>query len=153
MTDDFIDQTFGDLYYPGSKRKRREPEVEAPKKDAAWDAHPRPTTLPNGKEIDLFTIGALAEALGRPVITLKLWMKEGHLPTSPYRLPTKVDKNGKERQGRRLYSRSMIESAISVFTKFNVLHVKRIDWVKYRKVTDEIAEAWNKSLAEETANN
>jgi hypothetical protein len=80
-------------------------------------------------------------------------MKEGHLPTSPYRLPTKVDKNGKERQGRRLYSRSMIESAISVFTKFNVLHVKRIDWVKYRKVTDEIAEAWNKSLAEETANN
>jgi hypothetical protein len=29
--------------------------------------------------------------------------------------------------------------------------VKRIDWEKYRKVTDEIAEAWEKSLAEETA--
>lgn len=153
MTDDLINQTFGDLYYPGSKRKRRNPEeVKAPK-ESTWDAHPRPTTMPNGKELDLFTIGALAEALGRPVITLKLWMKEGHLPTSPYRLPTKVDKNGKERQGRRLYSRSMIESAVAVFTKFNVLHVKRIDWDKYRKVTDEIAEAWNKSRAEETANN
>jgi hypothetical protein len=107
--------------------------------------------MPNGKELDLFTIGALAKALGRPVITLKLWMSEGQLPTSPYRLPTIVDKNGEERQGRRLYSRSMIESAVAVFTKFGVLHVKRIDWEKYRKVTDEIAEAWEKSLAEETA--
>lgn len=151
MSDDLIEETFGDLYYPGSKRKRREPKVEE-KVETAWDRHPRPTVLPNGKEIDLFTIGALAEALGRPVITIKLWMKEGHLPTSPYRLPTKVDKTGKERQGRRLYSRSMIESAIAVFTKFSVLHVKRIDWDKYRKVTEEIAKAWEQSRAEETAN-
>ena len=151
MSDDLIEETFGDLYYPGSKRKRREPKVEETVK-SEWDKHPRPTVMPNGKELDLFTIGALAEALGRPVITIKLWMKEGHLPTSPYRLPTKVDKNGKERQGRRLYSKSMIESAISVFTKFGVLHVKRIDWDKYRKVTEEIAEAWEKSRAEETAN-
>jgi hypothetical protein len=151
MSDDLIAETFGDLYYPGSKRKRREPKVEEPV-DTSWDKHPRPTVLPNGKEIDLFTIGALASALNRPVITIKLWMKEGHLPTSPYRLPTKVDKNGNERQGRRLYSRSMIESAIQVFVTFGVLHVKRIDWDKYRKVTEEIAKAWEKSLAEETAN-
>jgi hypothetical protein len=150
MTDDIIEQAFGDLYYPGSKRKRREEKVVEPKQ-SSWDAHPRPTTLPNGKEIDLFTIGALAEAVGRPVITLKLWMDEGHLPTSPYRLPTKIDKNGKERQGRRLYSRSMIETAVATFSKFGVLHVKRIDWAKYRKVTEQIAEAWEKSLAEETA--
>jgi hypothetical protein len=78
-------------------------------------------------------------------------MDEGHLPTSPYRLPTKIDKNGKERQGRRLYSRSMIETAVAIFSKFGVLHVKRIDWTKYRKVTEQIAEAWEKSLAEETA--
>ena len=147
---DAIDAAFGDLYYPGSKKKRREVKVEEPK-EVSWDAKPRPTVLPNGKEIDLFTIGALAEALGRPVITLKLWMDEGHLPTSPYRLPTKTDKNGKERAGRRLYSRSMIESAIAVFTKFGVLHVKRIDWSKYRKVTEEIASAWETSRVEETA--
>jgi hypothetical protein len=150
MTDDIIEQSFADLYYPGSKRKRREEKIIEPK-NTSWDSRPRPTTLPNGKEIDLFTIGALAEALGRPVITLKLWMDEGHLPTSPYRLPTKTDKLGRERQGRRLYSRSMIESAIEVFTKFGVLHVKRIDWSKYQTVTEKIAEAWEKSLAEETA--
>jgi hypothetical protein len=45
----------------------------------------------------------------------------------------------------------MIESAIRIFTKFGVLHVKRIDWVKYREVTEEIATAWEQSLAEETA--
>jgi hypothetical protein len=150
MTEDFIDQTFGDLYYPNSKRKRREPVIKEIK-EVLWDSHPRPTTLPNGIEIDLFTIGALAKALDRPVVTLKLWMNEGHLPTSPYRLPTKTDKLGKERQGRRLYSRSMIESAINTFTKFGVLHVKRIDWSKYREVTEEIAKAWEQSLAEETA--
>jgi hypothetical protein len=150
MTEDFIEQTFGDLYYPGSKRKRRKEKVVEPK-STTWDSNPRNTLLPNGKEIDLFTIGALSEALGRPIITLKLWMNEGHLPTSPYRLPTKTDKNGKERAGRRLYSRSMIESAIKVFTKFGVLHVKRIDWVKYSRITDEIAEAWEQARAEETA--
>ena len=153
MTDDFIDQSFSDLYYPGSKRKRRENVVKEVLKETSWDSHPRPTVMPNGNTLDLFTIGALSLALGRPVITLKLWMKEGHLPTSPYRLPTKVDKTGKERAGRRLYSRSMIESAVSIFTKFGVLHVKRIDWDKYRKVTEEIAEAWEKLSAEETANN
>lgn len=150
MTEDFIDQAFADLTYPGSKRKRREEKVKEVKQ-VEWDSHPRPTVMPNGKELDLFTIGALAKALGRPVITLKLWMSEGQLPTSPYRLPTTIDKNGEERQGRRLYSRSMIESAVAIFTKFGVLHVKRIDWEKYRKVTDEIADAWEKSLAEETA--
>ena len=150
MTKDAIDEAFETLYYPGSKRKRREVKVEEPK-STDWDSKPRPTVLPNGKEIDLFTIGALAEALGRPVITIRVWINEGHLPTSPYRLPTKTDKNGKDHAGRRLYSRSMIESAISVFTKFGVLHVKRIDWDKYRKVTEEIAKAWEESLAEETA--
>jgi hypothetical protein len=45
----------------------------------------------------------------------------------------------------------MIESAIAVFTKFGVLHVKRIDWSKYRKVTEEIALAWETSRVEETA--
>ena len=48
MTEDFIDQTFGDLYYPNSKRKRREPVVKEVK-EVFWDSHPRPTTLPNGQ--------------------------------------------------------------------------------------------------------
>jgi hypothetical protein len=45
----------------------------------------------------------------------------------------------------------MIETAVAIFSKFGVLNVKRIDWAKYRKVTEQIAEAWEKSLAEETA--
>jgi len=68
MSEDFIESMFKDVddYYPGSKRKRKvkiEPKKEV-EPDSSWDAHPRITTLPNGTDIELFTIGALAAALG-----------------------------------------------------------------------------------------
>lgn len=154
MTDDFIDKTFADLdqFYPGSKRKRKpavvkEPEVQV---DLNWDSHPTVRTLPNGKDVEMFTIGALAAALGRPIITIRTWIKDGNLPSAPYRLPAKKDKHGEERQGRRLYSRAMIESAVNLFDKHGVLGIKRIDWSLHRKLSNEIAEAWNNLRAQET---
>ena len=112
MTNDFIENSFSDLeeFYPGSKRKRKplvkkEPDV---KLDKTWDAKPYNKTLPNGKDIEMFTIGALSAAVGRPVITIRTWIKEGYIPASPYRLPDTVDKYGKSRPGRRMWSRAMI---------------------------------------------
>lgn len=151
---DFIDKEFAALddYYPGSRRKRRTPlppEVQ-PKSD--WDQRAVKKILPNGKEVEMFTLGALADALGRPIITLRLWMKEGHLPASPYRLPDKKDKNGDVRKGRRLYTRSMIEAAISAFERAGLLYTKRVQWSVHRQVTRDIDEAWTKIRAEETGN-
>jgi hypothetical protein len=153
MTDD-IDKMFEglDAYYPGSKRKRKEkvikdPEVEP---DMAWDIKPIKKNLPNGKEVELFTIGALANALGRPVITIRTWIKEGYLPASPYRLPAKKDKNGEDHQGRRLYSRAMVESVIELFHSAGLLHTKRVEWSLHRQLSTEIAEAWSNIRAEET---
>lgn len=145
MSDDFIEKTFSDLdsYYPGSKRKRRE-KVEKQPEESTWDAKPFIKTLPNGKDVEMFTLGALALALNRPVITLRAWMTEGYLPTSPYRLPTTVDKNGKEVLGRRLYTRPMIEETVRLFSKAGVLTAKRIDWSVNRQLVDEIVEAWSK---------
>jgi len=99
MTDE-IDKMFSDLdsYYPGSKRKRREPKAPEVEVDDTWESKSYKKTLPNGKDMEFYTIGALAQALGRPVITIRQWIKTGYLPPSPYRLPT------------------------------NVLHVKRIQW-------------------------
>ena len=154
MSDDLIDSTFSDLdeFYPGSKRKRKavvpkKPEIEPNK---SWDAKPYVKTLPSGKDIEMFTIGAVAEALGRPVITIRTWINEGYLPASPYRLPAKKDVNGEERLGRRLYSRAMIESLIELFDKSGVLYVKRIEWSDYQQLTSEIAEAWSQIRADET---
>ena len=152
MMEDYIDQVFADLdeYYPNSKRKRRQPDQPKPVEVLEWDSKPTKKVLPNGKDLEMYTVNALAKALNRPLPTLRLWMQEGHLPASPYRLPAKLDKNGKERPGRRLYSRRMIESAIEIFSRAGLLHTNRVEWASNQQVTSDIAEAWSKIRAEET---
>lgn len=150
---DFFDETFADLddYYPNSKRKRR--AVSEPvllKEVLGWDSRPISKTLPNGKEIEMFTLKALADALNRPLATIRLWMQLGHLPSAPYRLPATKDKNGKDRAGRRLYSRAMIEAAVEVFQKANILTASRVEWSMNQQVTIDLAEAWNNIRANET---
>ena len=82
MSEDLIDELFSsvDAYYPGSKRKRREPKKVEVKTEAHWDSKPQLKPLPNGKELELFTVGALANALGRPFVSIRVWNKKGYLP-------------------------------------------------------------------------
>ena len=151
---DFIDDMFGELevYYPGSKRKRREP-VEKPVVDNTWEKDFFLKTLPNGRELKVYTLGSLAKALNRTIPTLRQWMDRGKLPQSPYRLPSKLDKNGKVSEGRRLYSKAMVEITVELFTKAGLLDSDRIDWNTHRNLTDKIAEAWETIRAEETKSN
>ena len=157
MTDDLIDSTFADLdsYYPGSKRKRKPVVAKQPetKLDTAWDSNPVKKTLPNGRDLEMFTIGALAAAVGRPVISVRAWIKQGYLPASPYRLPTKKDVNGKDHAGRRLYSRAMVEKLVEILDKAGLLQVKRIEWPLHRQVSLDIAEAWSQIRANENNEN
>lgn len=144
MSEDFIEQTFADLHYPGSKRKRREAKLVKPvlrPEIDGWDSASQVRHV-QGKDIEFFTIGALSKAVGRPIITLRKWMKEGHLPLSPYRLPATVDKHGKKREGRRLYSRPMIEAVIQIFEQAGIHGADRINWAANEKVTDAIAKKW-----------
>ena len=155
--EDLIDELFStvDDYYPGSKRKRKMVEEAKPQKtieEKTWDARPYVKNV-NGKDIEFFTLGALAQALGRPVITLRDWMKKGHLPTAPFRLPEKEDRHGELRKGRRLYSREMIETAVEVFDKAGLLYLNKIEWSNNRQVTLDIAEAWNNLRATTLENN
>lgn len=149
---DYIEDSFAELdnFYPGSKRKRREPTKLEVKPEADWDSKSYKKTLPNGKDVEMFTIGALASALGRPLITVRAWIKEGYLPASPYRLPTKKNVKGEDHHGRRLYSRPMIETAIELFDKAGLLNKKRIDWSLHQQLSQDIAEAWAKIRAKET---
>ena len=154
MTEDFIDKSFADLdiYYPGSKRKRKPVVAKTPETDSSytWDAKSFVKTLPNGRDLEMFTIGALAAAVGRPVITIRAWLKEGYLPASPYRLPTKKNINGEDHAGRRLYSRAMVETLVEIFSRNGLMDTKRIEWSMHRQLPHEIAEAWNQIRAEET---
>jgi hypothetical protein len=157
MTDDLIDSTFAELdkYYPGSKRERKPVAVKKPEieMDTNWDSKPINKTLPNGRDLEMFTIGALAAAVGRPVVSIRVWIKEGYLPQSPYRLPTKKDRNGKDHAGRRLYSRAMVESLVEILGKAGLLQLKRIEWPLHRQVSSDIAEAWSEIRANENKPN
>ena len=155
--EDFIDELFSavDEYYPNSKRKRKAVVKDVPKvKDLdAWDSRPYVKTMPNGKDMELFTLGALATALGRPIITVRTWTNNGQLPQPPYRLPSKPDKNGHMHAGRRLYSRAMVESAVELFQRNGLLHLDRIEWLQHQQVTQDLAEVWtNLRTKENNAN-
>jgi hypothetical protein len=149
---DFFDQTFADLgdYYPGSRRKRREPPKVKEVIPQSWEEDGVLKRLPNGNEVDMYLIGSLAKALNRPIKTIRSWMERGHLPTSPYRMPATIGKNGKEYAGRRLYSKRMVETAIDLFESAGLMSVDRVDWTVHRNLSDKITEAWDKIRAEET---
>lgn len=146
---DFIEETFAglDAYYPGSKRKRREAPAEVAK-DSSWENDFFEKSLPNGRQIQMYTLGSLAKALGRPTKTVRYWVENGILPTSPYRLPSK-ESNGKVYAGRRLYSKAMVEATVELFSTAGLLGTVRIEWSLHRSLVDKIAEAWENIRAEE----
>lgn len=157
MNEDAVDRMFRDLddYYPGSKRKRRgiDPVVaEREAKKAAsvgWDADPQLKTLPNGKELELFSAGAMATALGRPLVTLRLWERRGYIPRAPYRLRSMIVK-GEKKPGWRMYSRAIVEATLESFQSRGLTEAKRIDWDKHHDLTIELVEKWRVIHEQET---
>ena len=155
MTKDTIDRMFGNLddFYPGSKKKRR--SVELPKKEVAqkedWETQGVLKKLPNGNTIELFSAGAICLALGRPLVTLRLWERRGYIPKAPYRLKSMIV-NGVKKPGWRMYSRDMIESTIKSFQSRGLLEAPRIDWNRHHDLSIELMETWTKIHANENAN-
>jgi hypothetical protein len=154
MNDEF-DKLFKDLddYYPGSKRKRRKPDPNVkPRKVStpnAWNVDPQVKALPNGKVIELFSAGAMAIALGRPLVTLRLWERKGYIPRAPYRLKSMIV-NGVKKPGWRMYSRAIVEETIKCFQSRGLLEVPRIDWNKYPDLSIELMETWKRIHDQET---
>jgi hypothetical protein len=155
---DKVEDFFGTLddYYPGSKRKRRpiDPIVADKKKkkseEDSWDASPQVKTLPNGKTVELFSAGSLCQALGRPIVTLRLWERKGYIPRAPYRLRSMVI-DGVKKPGWRMYSRAMIETTIKSFESRKLIDAPRIDWNKHTSLSFELMEAWKLIHDQETA--
>jgi len=140
-----IDTYFENLdgYYPGSKRKRREPLPESTARtEEAWDSSPI-RKVRGGQEVEFFMPGALARALGKSSVTIRLWERRGHIPAAPYRLPGYVDARGREHPGKRVYTRRLVEIAIEEFTKRDLLGVKRVEWKKHLDLTVALVERWS----------
>jgi hypothetical protein len=146
---DLVDQIFGGAttdqeFYPGSKRKRR----EEPKFEFIADPWRENYTIKhfNGKDRKMFTIGAMAQALGVSVPAIRKWIKLGYIPQAPYRLPSNMVVAGEKAAGRRLYTEEIIDATVDVFQRNGILGKTRIVWEKHPRVPIEIVEAWDKII-------
>lgn len=141
-------------YIPGSKQKRREVSESAKRRRSTesngWDANPTLKTL-GGKEVEVFTIGALALALEKQIVTIRLWERKGYIPRAPYRLRSKTLK-GQKTGGNRVYTRALIESAIEEFSKRGLLGTARIEWGQHEDLTDALVLRWKEITSTESGN-
>jgi len=146
---DPVDRLIAELdeYYPGSKKKRRpvNPEAKKPKakEEGAWDSKPQVKKLPNGKVVELFSAGDFSLALGRPLVTIRLWERKGYIPRAPYRLKSPVV-NGVKKPGWRMYSRAIVEATVDAFKARGLLDVPRIDWNRFPDLSIELMDSWKR---------
>lgn len=151
--DDEIEAAFADLeYVPGSKQKRREPDPKVSRRKIGesngWDANPIIKTL-GGKETEVFTIGAVALALEKTIVTVRLWERKGYIPRAPYRLRSKT-LGGKKTGGNRVYTRALIESAIDEFNRRGLLGSARVEWNQHEDLTDALVKRWKEIISNES---
>jgi len=144
-SNDEIEKAFADLeYIPGSKRKRREPDPKVSRRKVGesngWDENPIIKTL-GGKETEVFTIGALAQALEKSIVSVRLWERKGYIPRAPYRLRSKTLK-GQKTGGNRVYTRALIEATIDEFAKRGLLGTARVEWNQHDDLTDALVKRW-----------
>jgi hypothetical protein len=144
VEDDTIAQIFDDLRYPGSKQLRR----PAPVRDEVptWDSKPI-KKMYRGAETEFFLPIALATALGKSPITIRLWERKGYIPTAPFRLPGYTDPKGTFHLGKRVYTRPLIEAAIDEFGKRELLGTSRVEWKNHSDLTIALTERWTSITA------
>ena len=150
---DEIDAAFADLeYIPGSKKKRRDLDQKVSRRKSGesngWDANPVVKTL-GGVETEVFTIGALALALEKTIVTIRLWERKGYIPRAPYRLRSKTLK-GEKTGGNRVYTRALIESSIEEFNRRGLLGSARVEWSQHEDLTEALVKRWKEITSTES---
>jgi hypothetical protein len=94
-------------FYPGSKKPIRPPEP--PDGEEPWRRRGKPVSM-SGRQVRLYTIGSLAEALERKPITIRGWERDGIIPRSTF---VKRGVDGKHGR-RRMYSEAQIDGIVKI---------------------------------------
>lgn len=89
----------------------------------------------NNKEIDLYTIGELAEQLDRQRQTIRKWEKDGIIPPATYR----------SKSGRRLYTEKQIKAIVDMVNAFELKQGMAIP----KEFKEKVREAFAKATAED----
>ncbi len=156
---DRIDEMFGQgadpTLYPGSRHTRAAVEkstMSVPGTSlsdlldpASWGIPPVQKKI-MGKPITLYTLGALANALQRPIVTLRLWEAQGRIPSAPYRAEHVSGPGGKV--GRRYYSQRNINDAQMEFYRRGLLGAHRIEWADHEDLVEAVAQRWQEDIDE-----
>lgn len=136
---------------PGSKQTRRpETSVSVARRQQitgesnGWDSSPV-IKIFKGVETELFTVGALAHALGKKIVTIRLWERKGYIPVAPFRLRSK-ELNGQKVNGNRVYTRELIEIAIQEFASRGLLGSARVEWSQLEDLTEALVRRWRASV-------
>jgi hypothetical protein len=136
---------------PGSKKPRRpdSPAAVARRQTAmgesnGWDATPIIKVF-RGEDTEMFTVGALAHALGKKIVTIRLWERKGYIPIAPFRLRSK-QLNGEKVNGNRVYTRELIEIAIEEFSSRGLLGTARVEWNQHAELTRVLAQRWREAI-------
>lgn len=156
MSPDLVDQFFGDgpeeppadEYYPGSRRKMAVKPTSSVESADPWRDNFTVKSI-GGVEMQMYPIGALADALEVSVQTIRYWTNRGHIPKAPYRMPTNMLIEGRKVAGRRLYTAPLIEAVVVAFQKRGLLGT-RVEWAKNPDLSIEIREAWSRIFAQTT---
>lgn len=90
------------------------------------------TYIINNKELEMYTIGELAQRLDRQRQTLRKWEKQGIIPQAIYR-------SGADR---RLYTKNQIEAIVSCVEKYKIKQGQPIPnefkeevWIAFERAT------------------
>lgn len=138
--DEFLETLTEELaeFYPGSRTQRRpaapEPDEEGDDPEWAEPIYRRSYPLEaGGPEHEFWTLGALAAALNRSSVTLRLWERNGILPPPLFRTPADGAIAGK-----RLYTRAQIEGLQLIAQEEGLLY-SQVPPTKTRFTTRAIA--------------
>jgi hypothetical protein len=93
--------------------------------------------------VELFSAGDFSNALGRPLVTIRLWERKGYIPRAPYRLKSPVVA-GVKKPGWRMYSRAIVEATVAAFEAQGLMDAPRIDWNRYSSLSIELMETWKR---------
>lgn len=134
MTNDPLD-LLGDLPdWPGNTPpKNRGKSTPKPASDTLNGARSK-FYIVNGVNVEMFTIGELARAIGRRPATIRMWEHKGWIPRVAFRTsaPIRGQLPNKQPKGRRLYSRKQVEFLKDCITRFSLDDKNSPHWEAFK---------------------
>lgn len=119
--------------FPGSRPPRNIVPADVDRSSLEWlNDIPAQEFLVNGQLRKFYTIGALANAIGKKAGTIRSWESKGWIPHASFRTPPPVASQlpDKAIKGRRLYSWEQLKFLVEHHEKF--ISDGKNDWVGFR---------------------